>query len=163
MSKFEFEDSIEYPSGDEIAHGIQPNVLFDYVNVAYLNGFINYVDIIGGAMLQRYMKDDEFNKAIEQVNDHIADGSHTDVSWSEQYDDIVVLGRTDSMYVYFYADRDVSDCMIGGLPADKFASDEEAFNEFMAYVIDCHNFNQDKTGNRFYKLPKEFFTGWIKL
>ena len=125
MSKFDFEDSIEYPSNDEIVRGIQPNVLFDYVNVTYLNGFINYVDIIGGAMLQRYMKDDEFDKAIERVNDHIVSGSHTDVHWCEHYDDIVVLGRTDSMYVYFYADRDVSDCMIGGLPVDKFASDEE--------------------------------------
>ena len=55
MKEICFDDCIDYPKPRDIISGIKPGRCFEYVSSTYLNGFINYVDIIGGAMIQEYM------------------------------------------------------------------------------------------------------------
>lgn len=165
MKEICFDDCIDYPKPRDIISGIKPGRCFEYVSSTYLNGFINYVDIIGGAMIQEYMNDEEFDEAIKRVEDFTnSDEWHTKFNNGKEYDTTAVIGKvtdicdidennTTDMYVIFIYDRDVSDCFIGGISANEFESDDEAYESFIQFV--------SENAPRFIKISKKFFRGWI--
>ena len=61
----DFMETIEYPSHEQFLSGIQPGISYDYVSSTYLNGFINYVDILDAFMIRRYMNEKEFAESID--------------------------------------------------------------------------------------------------
>lgn len=157
-----FDEVIEYPSSTRLLHGIQPGIDFNYVSFAYIAGFINHVDIISAVMLQRYMDDEEFQGSVQRIQSEVETPfeTHTNVSNGELYDDILILGRTDDMYVYFWEDRDVSDCRIGGISVDKFQNITEVIESWQ-YFIDY--LVQEGDARSYFKIPVKFFKGFITL
>ena len=121
-----FDEEYEYPSNEQLLHGIQPGVLFSYVASTYLQGFINCVDIEAAVLLNRYSEtDEEFQKQIDSIKKEVAEQNEVHTSLYD-YDDILILGNTKDMYVVFWSDGDVSDCNIGGLSLDTFESLSDA-------------------------------------
>ena len=65
------------------------------------------------------------------------------------------------MYIVFWSDGDVSDCNIGGLPLDTFESLSDAIEALYKeaeYLVADNVEVKD-----YYKIPVEFFSGWITL
>lgn len=151
-----YTDTYEYPEHTMLLHGIQPGTAFYYVSSTYLNGFINYVDIIDAVMIQQYRNDEEFDAAIKKIENK--DSYHT--HFGNEYDDIMILGKTDDMYVCFYFDNDVSDCDIGGVSIDEFKTDNEAIESFRQYVKYVKEIQESK---RTYNIPVSKLTGWISF
>lgn len=50
-----FDDDVEYPDKDMLVNGVPIGMNYSYISTTYLNGFINYVEIIGATMIQRYL------------------------------------------------------------------------------------------------------------
>lgn len=156
-----FEEEYEYPSNEQLLHGIQQGVLFSYVASTYLQGFINYVDIEAAVLLNRYSEtDEEFQKQIDSIKKEVAEQNEVH-TYLYDYDDILILGKTDDMYIVFWSDGDVSDCNIGGLPLDTFESLSDAIEALYKeaeYLVADNVEVKD-----YYKIPVEFFSGWITL
>lgn len=158
MKDFKFSEHIEYPEHGMLISGIKPNVCYDYVSSNYLNGFINYVDILGGAMIHHYMSSSEFEDAKIRVDEYLkSNDCHTNVSSADKFDDILVLGKSDDMYIFFWSDRDCSDCCIGGVPSTDFDTEDEAYESFLQFA------KNHSLGRKIVMLPKSFFRGWITL
>jgi len=106
-------DIIEYPDREQLLTGPSEGYDYVYVSNTYLNGFINYVDIISAYMIRRYSigSDDEWNEACKNV-DLLADDVHTDISDSSKFDDVIILAESEHCYWIFWDDCDCSDCCI---------------------------------------------------
>ena len=103
-----FDEEYEYPTQEQLLHGIQSGVLFSYVASTYLQGFINYVDIEAAVLLNRYSEtDEEFQSEIEKIEKEVAEQNEVH-TYLYDYDDILILGKTDDMYIVFRSDGDVS-------------------------------------------------------
>lgn len=134
-----FDEEIDYPR-DVLSNPIPWNVCWNYISSTFLNGFVNYVDKwICGVVLDRYISngrhyppldgDMPYKDKMELISDFnngLIDTFHTELSMFE--DDIVLLGKTGSDYIWFWFDMDVSDCCICKFKTDD--SDEEVIEEF---------------------------------
>ena len=155
------EDSYEYPPHEELITGLKPGIGFDYVATTYLNAMINYVDIIDAGMIRRYMTKEEFDESTKRIMNFIQNNDiHTNTSNCDLYDDILILGKTEDMYVYFWSDCDCSDSNIGALAKDTFSSDREAIESFRLYLQWLIEID---TAKEAYIIPEGFFRGWITL
>lgn len=155
-----FEDRFLYPEPDLLLRGIHSGVLFDPVSVTYLNGFINYVDIVAAVLLHEYTNTaEEFAEQVADIEKQAAEQRppHTDC---RKYDNMLILGKTNDKYVVFLSDNDVSDCAVGGLALETFNTVSEAID---ALYKQADQFVADGSALNYSKIPKSFFRGWITL
>lgn len=157
-----FGDEVEFP--ENIAADVMPyGTLWSYVSATFLNGFINYVDILAGFVIDRYTKRD--GKAA-QIEAAIKTEVHTNLRVFK--DDVIVLGRIGKgKYMLFYFDYDVSDCMIGRFETDdkegvivqsiiNWLESEKKLHDGYAMTEYAESGILDYT-----PLPNDFFTGWL--
>ena len=133
---FGFLDWEEYPSNEELMEGLKEDIMYAYVSTTYLNGFINYVDIIGAYMTRRY-KELEKDKSDKNPNDlsweescKLIDNNtdfHTNVSDCNKYDDIHILAKCGDYYYYFWSDCDCSNSCIGKFSKSRFESKNKRY------------------------------------
>lgn len=94
--------SVDYPTHDELLDGLKDGWEFCYVSHQYLNGFINYVDIIDSYMIRRYADSDEsWAKACAYIDSK--DGAHTILPGAieaneDGIDDILILAKSEKSY-----------------------------------------------------------------
>ena len=162
-------DPIEYPDNEELLTGPSEGVDYVYVSNTYLNGFINYVDIISGYMIRRYSigEDYDWDKKCKNV-DLLADEYHTDISDSSKFDDVIILAESEKYYWIFWNDCDSSDCCIGKFNKSKIDKNDIEY-EFKEYVLDCV-YNCLPTSKLCHEyeyyikhIPGSYFKGWITL
>lgn len=157
-----FGDEVEFP--ENIAVDIMPyGTLWSYVSATFLNGFINYVDILAGFVIDRYTKRD--GKAA-QIEAAIKTEVHTNLRVFK--DDVIVLGRIGKgKYMFFYFDYDVSDCMIG-----RFITDDNETTIVQSIVNWLERCKAERVGLTisehtesgildYTSLPVKFFRRWI--
>ena len=152
---------IEYPERKLLLNGVKQDSKYCYVSNTYLNGFINYVDIISAAMIYDYAGEDEWNTFCENV-DNLKDKYHTNVSDSDKFDTIVILGKSEDSYWIFVSDRDNSDCSITRLYKEAFKNDDKAIKCFKASLsIFAEQVHPDDA--KFKEIPTEYFKGWVTI
>ena len=162
-------DIIEYPDREQLLTGPSEGCDYVYVSNTYLNGFINYVDIISAYMIRRYLigNDDEWNEACKNV-DLLADDFHTDISDSSKFDDVIILAESEYCYWIFWDDCDCSDCCIGKFNKSEIDKNDIE-HEFKEYVLDCvYDSLPDRElchEDEYYikHIPASYFKGWITL
>jgi hypothetical protein len=171
-----FIEDIEYPNHDVILNGLQDGQVFSYISKTYLNGLINYVDIIGAFMINRYSQfnedEDEWEKRCKNV-DSLIDEYHTYLGDSDRFDDILILAKGADSYWLFWKDCDGSDCEIGRLPKSLFESKEVALRylkeSLLILIENCSPNNilreEVKANPKAYikELTPSHFNGWITL
>lgn len=161
-----FDNEISYPEEDEILDGIPVNVNWSYISNTYLNGIINYVDIIGGFMIRRYKSLRAVWEESCKNIDKLKDTFHTNLSNSDEFDDQIILAKGANSYWLFWNDCDCSDCEIGRLSTDHFDSDETALKYLeksiprLIYQLPLET-DDPLTYMKF--IPKEYFSGWKTL
>ena len=170
----------DYPKG--IAFSPLPvNILYNYISNTFLNGFINYVTIVKAFVIGRYHDwDEEFeepvekgikqesdweNKTFKTKNELYNVFTHPDVACHAELDndfqdDVLILSKTHSstdnsyLWVYFWFDRDCSDCSIGRFQTED--SDEAVIASFEKYVKEL---KLNEYGHK--EIPLHYFRGWM--
>lgn len=172
---FDFLDWMEYPEDEDLMEGPKEDIVYCYVSTTYLNGFINYVNILGAYMTRRYKSLDK-NKNSEDLNwkdscTLIDRGHafHTDLSDSYKYDDIHILAECGDYYYYFWSDCDCSDSCMGKFAKSRFESNEQALASFKDEIFSLNIWDAEESYVREHEseylkyIPKGFFSGWITL
>ena len=134
-----FKYEIEYPSNEAILNDPPDDVMFSYISRRYLSLFINYMTILGAYMIRRYMSHENFCEAIARIDSMIKDDSqfHTNVSNCDEFDDILILGRSGEYYYVLWTDCDTSDCCFGKLSKSHFNGNNElALDSFRVWAVD---------------------------
>lgn len=181
-----FENQVGYPK-DIALNPLPLGTEYQYVSSDFLNGFINYVTIVKAHVLGRYHAWDEelqephtisvqegsFNwvKKECKTKDELyaaltVKGATYHVHLDDDFqDDVLILaeaGKTELgqvCYVFFWYDRDCSDCCIG-----RFATDdckEEVIEIFDRFVNqDLVGFGSNDHGAR--EIPLHYFQGWLR-
>lgn len=119
------------PSRDNLlANEFGEGILWEYISHDFLNGFINYVKILGAFGINRYRHPSE-----KDIN-NIYLSTHPNLAAYQ--DDIIILALSKECgrYFYFYYDRDVSDCMIG-----TFMTNDEPCNIWENFLVHVHTKN----------------------
>lgn len=175
---FDYVDTIEYPGGELLVDGIKDGISFDYVSSTYLNGFINYVNLIDAYMIRRYK---ELDRVIANKRPPMIQSSE-DLSWedscalidngiddpsiahfkftSKKYDDLLILAKQAGSYWVFWVDCDCSDCCLARMPESTFNSEDEAKEALKIAALQFSepgNTEEEKIKN----IPTRFFKGWI--
>ena len=187
-----FSDNVDYPNvlnGEILPDG----TLWSYVSSTFLNGFINYIRPVKCYLMNRYRDWDEVRedgdlkchfrspennkwedkifKTKEELYQFVIKNTsglmHTHLDIFN--DDILVLGKvrdTPNKYVFFWFDRDVSDCCIGIFNTED--SEEVVIDEFRKYAMETGAKLQQRYLNKVNgcaasELPVEFFQGWVKF
>lgn len=151
----------DYPDKDMLLNGVMMDTSYAYVSNTYLNGFINYVDILCGAMIKAYAMDDEDWQIFCDNVEALKDEYHTDVSRADKFDEVIILAESKDSYWLFYSDKDCSDCIITRISKEHFKNRDEAMASFYANIV---NHAQEICGDDTIKLmDKSLFTGWITL
>lgn len=140
-----FIEEIHYPGN--VAENIMPwGERWNYISHTFLNGFINYCEIVKAVLIERYVKFNQkkFNAVLQKENFHPRIGDFGD--------DVLILAKiTDGKYIYFWFDHDVSDCCIGRFMTDD--TEAQVLEEFGKHV--------DDLGYKPHEIPLEYFThGW---
>ena len=172
-----FVDSIDYPK--DVGGTILPiNTCWNYISSTFLNGFINYVDIIKAYVIGRYTEWDEeiegvniqdppnsfnwveFSGTKEQVYNKVTEEGrlfHTDISMLQ--DDVLILAKAkgSDIYYFFWFDMDCSDCNIGRFKTDD--TENEVIEAFSKHVSSCYIDNP--YGEK--ELSLHCFKGWISF
>lgn len=183
-----FDDRIEYP--DDIAENILPyGTVWEYISSTFLNGLINYTEPIAWYVIDRYNSKDNiinnnvFNKN-EDFNWYDWEGTkeeyintiinekistyHTDLNSFE--DDVVILSKiSKNGYMFFYFDRDVSDCCIGRFETDD--KENDVIKSVENWLDKEKNNNKEHSVEEYVdngiinytKLPLSFLRGWVKF
>lgn len=191
-------DYEEYPRSYRLIGGLQLGDAFSYVSETYLNGYINYSDsYIGGFLIRRYTwceeiyygedngeNRSEWNDACKYI-DSLKDEYHSDFRGVN--DDIFMLTKVNGdkeleipdTYMFYWNDKDCSDCCIARIRCDEYVNDEAAldalFKYALGFVISYHsnvNYgdflrlvkNGTCTVDQLIKfIPNNCFNGWINL
>jgi len=141
--------------------GIPQNTDFSHVPVAFLNGYINLVDVKRVIMVER---NTEFNtEKIDRLKMRLMNQFDVDYNdYSDEFedtiDDIILFGETVNSYWYFWLDQDRSDhnCNIGRISKDKVEDIDEFKRLFIEFLDICDYYNGHYT-----ELPTP--QGWISL
>ena len=145
----------EYPKYDRLLNGVDIDTSYNYVSSTYLNGFINYVNILAGAMIRIYAEDDAEWKAFCDNVEALKDEVHTNVSSADKFDYVVVLAESSDSYWVFDSDKDSSDCKIARISKEHFKDRDEAIVSF--------NENMGSEDDEFILIDKSLFKGWVTL
>lgn len=171
---FDYVDTIEYPSEDLLVDGIKDGNSFDYVSTTYLNGFINYVNLIDAYMIRRYKELTKnllkANRSVDEltwegscelVDNELEDASHIHFKHTtSKYDDMLILAKQAGSYWVFWVDCDSSDCCLARMPESTFNSVDEARE---ALKIAALQFSEpgNTEEEKIKQIPTRFFNGWI--
>lgn len=162
---FDMFEWIEYPENTALVEGLQNNVMYDYVSTTYLNGFINYVDIIKCFMIRHYGDNEEWKKFVNNVDSKV--DPHTDLSDSDKYDDVIIIASSGDFYIIFWSNCDCSNSSIGKISKSCFESDDDVVEALKTSIKQNLNIqediNDDNWDNNVKEIPKSFFSGWITL
>lgn len=172
---------LEYPR-DIIDHPLPLGVGYEYVSNSFLNGFVNYAKPIKAYVLERYypweyeFEKDEFSIKIREPARSFQWVDFVPKTKDELYqklcepdrmchakldvdfqDDVLMLSVSEQgTYIFFWFDRDSSDCCIG-----RFVTDDprdvvvSAFDEY----VKGRTFQYQ---NRHREIPLTYFrSGWI--
>jgi len=127
-----FNYSEEYPN--PTTRMLPVNCEYTYISNTFLNGFINYVNIIKAFLITRY---EPYSKNLESaVNFHDREKNkfHTKI-YNFFDDDVAILAVSDiGEYWYFYYDQDCSDCSIG-----RFRTDDSEEKVILKFKLFCNN------------------------
>lgn len=175
-----FHSYIDYPK-DIAINPLPINVLYNFVSVSFLNGFINYVKPIKAFVLCHYYK---WNEPIDHTisiqnppnscywikkrcktkselyNTLIIPGITFHVNCDIDFqDDVVILAKTGSIdgkscYFIFYYDRDCSDCSIGRFVT--LNHENEVIKDFNLHINSLDYIDKPQ------EIPLHYFQGWIK-
>lgn len=135
-----FSEINEYPE-DKVFNPLPMDSLYCYVASTFLDGFINYVTIVKAFVIARYSRwddvlfhppqisikdEDQTNYVLKRFNTKTLafeaitkPGAIFHPKFSYFRDDVMILAKafdktnTEFCWVYFYYDRDTSDCEIG--------------------------------------------------
>lgn len=146
-----FDDHEWYPKG--VMDNLLPwGTLWCYISSTFLDGMINYVTIESAFVGNRYSPDNSKSEILDLERGKF----HTKLDVFG--DDIVILASiAEGKYAYFYYDMDVSDCSIGRFETD--TPKNKLLEEFRKHCeTEIENFVDMP-----FELPKDFFTGWIRL
>lgn len=163
-------NDVEYPSNEMLLNGLKDGDCITYVSSTYLNGLINYVDIIDAWMIKRYLKsknDIEYvatkdqkswEESCEYVDELTDDPLHFHFKHSSSnFDDMIILAKGADSYWLFWDDCDCSDCSIMRISIKTFESDEEAKKSVMQYAKEVSD------ENIIHHIRPGLFRGWITL
>lgn len=131
----------EYP--DPAESMLEIGLYHEYVSSTFLNGWINYVDIIAARLITRYNEKGYQGNVddLNHFNDDSTDTYHTKLG-NFFNDDVFILAKNrpsrwydnvKPVYWFFWFDRDVSDCCIGRFHA-KGSSEDEVIKDFIEYA-----------------------------
>lgn len=86
----------------DLAKGPNPDAIFCMLDNRYLNGFINNVEVLGAYMIDN-RDNSEFEAMCDRIDKLINEESRevTNVSNVNEYDDIIILGKSDDLYHIF--------------------------------------------------------------
>lgn len=164
-----FEDEIMYPQylADT---GMEYGTLYMYVNYEYLNVYIKHVKPIYCLVLERYKNNDEYlensfftkSERISILNNSSGKKFHDNLNSFE--DDVIIVAQIPTedniknKYMYFWFDRDVSDCFIG-----KFITDDNLDNikENILNSLKEGNLSEAGTENRHIELNIDVLSSWL--
>lgn len=181
-----FKDDVEHPA-NKMTTILPWNILWCYISSTFLNGFINYVNIIDGFLLSRYLSWDDWE---DQETIYIRDPAGN-LNWTHYkpkskldayniatqkgrlfhtklrmfQDDVLILSEIDvNKYCFFWFDCDVSDCFIGRFKSKN--KKDTITSDFQDY---CFDIGKDLSKSYLEReelpkqLPKHFFSGWLKF
>lgn len=180
-SKYAVGDWEEFPSDEDKLNGIKDGQAWLYISTTYLNGLINYVDIVGAVgkidigedddrrevyiknlqTLARIAKDGNtgmepkytFYGVDETDEPYSTNGFHTNVADTSYFPHMQVLGKGAGSYWWFDSDMDGSCCGLCRMPADIFADDNEAFCWFITYIGEDYIDDDEDIRKEFYSDP----------
>jgi len=124
-----FEDNYDCPE-NMAERGVPEDTIFCYVSNTFLDGFINYVDVIKVVMVRRYDPDTDHSEVIKKFN------RTGNSSFRELPDDVLLIAKSENDYWFFWFDGDVSDCCIGRF--SKEIIDEDDFISLFDKMISTH-------------------------
>ena len=177
-----FETTIDYPQ-EKVFNPLPMDELWNYVSTSYLDGFINFVQIVKGFVIARYRQwneplskpviininidqkwcKKEFNTKREIFDAITITNAIVHPKLHDFKDDVVILTKafnkdnTQFCWVFFWYDCDVSDCSIGRFQTED--SDEIVIEKFKTYVKSC---NDPTLGETEQEIPSSYFnSGWI--
>lgn len=176
-----FDDTIDYPK--EVIHNPIPyGTVWNYIASTYLNGIVNYAKPLKLFVVDRYTartaKIGGSNVTKQKLMDSFITGNIHRGDWrlSAFEDDIILLGKveTDTLddvgrYVFFYFDRDVSDCSVGKFETSD--SEEEVMQSLYTWLDSCVEAKKYVTISgdmdngiiNYTELPLSFLVGWISF
>lgn len=173
-----FSDEIEFPK--EVAHDPIPyGTIYQYISATFLNGFINYVEPIATFVIDRYEPRDKKIEMIEAIRSGEEKIRHTKLDMFE--DDVIVLGRiptettkndVNRRYMFFWFDKDVSDCFIGRFITDD--PEEEVIRSVRDWLererkeakekgLEPKEFTESGITDYHELQPDKFIKGWVKF
>lgn len=163
-----FNDHIEYPDPTSNENLLPIGVCYNYISSTFLNGWINYVNIIGAELISRYRAYSSNLEEMEKVKKYtFEEMPHFDFSTCLS-DDVLILARgkntdnsSNNQYWFFHYDKDTSDCSIGRFETND--SEQEVIELFKihAYKASAHGWSKHP-GYPTISIPIELFKrGWI--
>lgn len=156
-----FNESIFYPGTLILNEGLKENILYEYVSSDFINVLVNFKDkITACAMIDRYSEesdDDDISWEEKCSNvDKVLESEYHSNFQGCNFNDIILLTEVDKYYVFYYSDRDVSDCMVGKISKENIESEKEIIDAFYNFA--------SKDGKRKYKrIEPEKLTGWLTI
>lgn len=157
-----FPVSVDYPS-EKVFNPLPMNELWCYVSSSYLDGFINYVEIVKGFVISHYRGWDKplrtpvkidirvagewramgFTTKREIFNAVTTQAAVIHPKLSDFKDDVLILAKAFNVdknefcWVFYWYDCDVSDCSIGRFKTKD--PDSAVIEKFTEYVktLDC--------------------------
>ena len=186
-SIYDYMDTIEYPSNELLVEGVKDGTSFDYVATTYLNGFINYVQIIDAYMIRRYKTLEKYlvekygtydqsiiegnvdpnnltwERSCRLIDDLSESGNFHFTHSANKFDDMLILAKQAGSYWIFWTDCDCSDSCIGRLPLSTFDSDEEAKESLKLAALEFSTEDSTVEDEKIKRIPLSLFSGWITL
>lgn len=184
---FDYMDTIEYPGNDLLVEGIKDGVSFDCIPNAYLNGFINFVNLIDGYMIRRYKILEKY--LVEKYGTYdqsIIEGKvdPNNLTWErscqlidkeseetrrpfyhtcQNYDDMMLLGKQSNSYWIFWVDCEGKESCIGRIPMSTFNSDDEAKEALKVAALEFSTIDVEKEDEKIKQIPMKLFSEWVTL
>lgn len=173
----------EFPSNEDMLDGIKDGQAWLYIPTTYLNGLINYVDIIGVVGKIDVGEDDNrreiyiknlqtlasiakdkncdikpkytFYSVNETAKPCSTNGFHTNVADTRYFPNIQIFGKGAGSYWWFDSDTDGSDCGLCRMREDIFADVNEALCWFITYIGEDYIDNDKDIRKEFYSNPDD--------
>lgn len=181
-----FTDEQEYPTDNQKVNGIPEGQLFLYVSNTYLNAFINCIKPIKMYVAGRYYPEHSAIGRVVKYQDpphsfqwkelpltatkrdiinlFSEPGRVCHLDLTDLMDDVLILGKyTDDedveQYMFFWYDRDVSDCCVGRIRRDIDVTESQLIEMFTEYVTKRHH-----PGTEYHpsiELSNNCWQGWV--
>ena len=182
-TKYAIGDWIEYPSNEDKLNGIKDGEAWLYIGENYLNGLINYTNVVYGVgkidvgedpdKRQTYVRnlhtfasfanansprDDMFKSYPVEGEEYgkilTTNSFHTNVADTSYFPHMQVLATGAGSYWYFDSDMDCSDCGLARFKDDIFTDERQASDWFLCYLAENAIFEDEEIQAR-YKLYSE--------